>query len=207
MQNNSKIINTHFDPSNIIFPINSIQIFGNKKPTALEIGFGEGEFIINLSLSNSDRNYIGIEKKRGRFKKAVKLADKLYISNLKLLNMEAEIALSQIFNKNLFDIVYINFPDPWPKNKHLKHRLFNPLFIKNLSKVIIRNGVLIIKTDHKDFMLNIINALSESLLFKNNFSLNGFEKNKDGEFETKFEKEFKEIGKEIYFTTFTNLSD
>lgn len=196
-----------FDPSCFIFPVNPALIFKNSNSSALEIGFGEGEFILDISSKNPNKNYIGIEIKTGRFKKAVRKAGKQCLNNLKLLNIEASIAINQIFSKNSFDTVYINFPDPWPKNRHSKHRLFNQSFIECLSKILRNSGTVRVKTDHNKYLIKIINEFENSSLFYNNFFKSGFIKDKRSDFETKFEKEFKEIGKEIFFTTFTNLSD
>ncbi len=199
-------INPVLDPSAFLLPVSPNFIFENNKPTALEIGFGEGEFITHLSSNKLDWNFIGIEIKRGRFKKAVNKANTLALQNLKLVNIEAKIALKQIFERNSFDTVYINFPDPWPKNKHSKHRLFNYNFIKYLSKVITNSGRVKLKTDHYDYIAKIVNEFDKTKLFSNNFQKNGFIRDKSNKSETKFEEEFKGIGKEIYFTTFTNLS-
>lgn len=198
--------NPIFDPSSSIFPVSTHSIFDNDSSTYLEIGFGEGEFIIDLSLKNPSYNYIGIEIKRGRFKKAARKAEKLCIQNLKLINIEAEIALKQIFSKNSFKEVFINFPDPWPKNKHTKHRLFNSSFTTLLSQTVTSGGKVHIKTDHFDYLARIINEFEVNPFFSNNLKNKDYKKDINSGFETKFEKEFKEKGKEIFLTTFTNLS-
>lgn len=93
-------------------PINAHDIFGNNNKTALEIGFGKGEFIIELAKTNKDWNFLGIEIKYYRFKNAVHFANKENLGNLKLIHIDAEIAFNQVFENDIFDIVYINFPDP-----------------------------------------------------------------------------------------------
>lgn len=207
MKDYSNPENLYIDPSISVFPVNFYQIFKNENPVALEIGFGEGEFIVDLAFKNSNWNFVGIEIKRGRFKKALKKAKKHDIQNLRLVNIEAEIALKQVFAKNAFQTAYINFPDPWPKNRHSKHRLFNQKFIKELSKVMLRNGKAIIKTDHMEYISQIINEFNTSGLFRSDYSRIGFEAYEKNLIETKFEKEFKKEGRKIYTATFTNISD
>ncbi|NIP32088.1 MAG: tRNA (guanosine(46)-N7)-methyltransferase TrmB [Candidatus Dadabacteria bacterium] len=195
------------DISEFIFPINSRDIFKNNKDTVLEIGFGEGEFLVDLALKNDDWNFLGIEIKSHRFKKAVKHSKYNNLSNIKLLHIEAEVALKQVFDKNIFNAVYINFPDPWPKKKHVKHRIFHQDFIKNLAKVLKTGGRVNIKTDYHDYIKQINNEFSKNKRFNNIYGINGYIMDTTNIVQTKFEKEFKEIGKEIFITAFTNLSN
>ena len=201
-----KISSLTIDISNFIFPINSRDIFNNNNNTALEIGFGEGEFLVDLALSNQDWNFVGIEIKKHRNKVALKLAEDSLISNIRFLHIEAEIALRQVLDRNIFHTVYINFPDPWPKRRHFKHRLFNQEFIKSLSKVLVIGGKVIVKTDHYDYILQIIDEFNKSETFTNGYGNKGYIVDKYNT-KTKFESEFRDQGKEIFSTSFTNLSN
>ena len=194
------------DISRYIFPIKANEIFNNNKKTALEVGFGEGEFLVELASKNNDWNFIGIEIKQHRFKLACKLADKYSLSNTKLLHIEAEIALRQVFDKNMFHTVYINFPDPWPKRRHSKHRLFNQEFINQLSKVLVLGGKVKVKTDHPDYITQIIDEFNKSDNFADVFSKQGYIID-ENDTKTRFETEFRQLGKEIYSASFTNLSN
>lgn len=195
------------DPSEHIYPLSLSGVFDNNNPVALEIGFGEGEFIVDLALKNINWNFVGIEIKRGRHRKALKKVVKQEIQNLRLINIDARIAIKQVFENNAFQAAYINFPDPWPKKRHSKHRLFNEKFIKELSKSVVRNGNVKVKTDHKDYIRSIVNEFNSSGLFENNYIRTGFETYEKNVIETKFEKEFRREGREIFTATFTNISD
>jgi len=92
-----KLTDPAVDISLFSLPIGKKDIFCDEKPLILEIGFGEGEFLINAAQCDASRNYLGIEIKRGRFRKAVRAAEELSLENLKFLHVEAEIALRQIF--------------------------------------------------------------------------------------------------------------
>ena len=87
---------------------------------ALEIGFGEGEFIAEIAKESPGWNFIGIEIKYFRYKKALRLLLKEKITNVRLVHIDAAIAVEQVFADASFDRVYINFPDPWPKDRHKK---------------------------------------------------------------------------------------
>lgn len=135
------------DISRHLLPIKEVEIFGDSYPLMLEIGFGEGEFICHMAKKNSKWNFVGIEIKYFRFKKALNLLQKHRISNVKLIHIEASIAVQQVFDKKIFHGVYINFPDPWPKEKHTKHRLINERFLNSIYSVMKPKAILEFVTD------------------------------------------------------------
>lgn len=186
-------------------PIGKKDIFRNEKPLALEIGFGEGEFLINAARRDESRNYLGLEIKRGRFRKAARAAGVLSLENLKLLHIEAEIALRQVFRERMFDLVLVNFPDPWPKKKHSKHRMFNREFISCLAKVLTGSGRTVIKTDQLSYIRQIVSEFERSGLFRPAYPPPGFIEARTGEAETKFEKHFRETSQKIFSADFLNL--
>ncbi len=195
-----------FDVSRFLFPIDKKEIFGNEKPLALEIGFGEGEFLINAASQDKSRNYLGIEIKRGRFRKALRTARKLSLENLKFVHIEAAIALRQIFSKNTFDLAFVNFPDPWPKKKHLKHRIFNGEFISHLSEALCAGGRIVIKTDQLGYIEQIVSEFEKSALFRPVYAPAGFIEAGREEPKTKFERLFRENSQRIYIAALINFS-
>lgn len=193
------------DISLFSLPIGKKDIFLNEKTLVLEIGFGEGEFLINAARSDGSRNYLGLEIKRGRFRKAVRTAEALSLQNLKFLHIEAEIALRQVFRERIFDLVLVNFPDPWPKKKHSKHRMFNQEFISYLAKVLTGGGRTVIKTDQLSYIEQIVSEFERSGLFRPTYPPPGFIEAQTGETETKFEKHFREASQKIFSAGFLNL--
>ena len=193
------------DISLFSIPIGKKDIFCNEKPLVLEIGFGEGEFLINAAKRDGSRNYLGLEIKRGRFRRAVRAAEELSLENLKLLHIEAEIALGQVFRERMFDLVLVNFPDPWPKKKHSKHRMFNREFISRLAKVLTANGKTAIKTDQLSYIEQIVSEFERSGLFRPAHPPPGFVEARREETETKFEKRFREASQKIFSAVFLNL--
>jgi len=184
-------------------PLNLSEIFNNQNDNTLEIGFGDGEFLTNMALKKRSNNFVGLEIKRYRFLKAVRIILGLNLRNIKFIHIDAVVALSQIFKNNSFTNIYINFPDPWPKLKHHKHRIFNTDLLLNLNYILEPKGNIYISSDHEEYILNIINVFKNINKFRLNALLKwtpdtaGISK-----FKTRFEHEFITRGKDIYYLNY-----
>jgi len=187
------------DISTYLLPVSGTELFNNSNYTALEIGFGEGEFIVELSKKYSEWNFVGIEVKYYRYLKALNLARKEDVQNLKLIHIEAAIALEQVFCVESFERVYINFPDPWPKEKHAKHRLINDNFLKDLHRIMRKGAVIEFVTDSGEYADNTSYCFDDFHGFKINDEVP--EINSDRPV-TRFQKEFNKQSKKIYFLSY-----
>src|SRR5574341_12123 len=183
-------------------PIDLSQVFGNNKDSALEIGFGEGSFLIESAMNYKDWNFIGIEIKAKRFRKAVKKAEGENVANLKFLLMDVRIAVDEIFCPNAFSKVYINFPDPWPKERHKKHRIINTQFLSNLSRIIKPKGIIELASDHEEYISSILETLEDIGIFKSIFPLPGYVHSIPDRPKTRYELEFMKGDKKIYYLRF-----
>jgi len=197
-----KVSSFILDVTEYYLPIDLSQVFGNNKDSVLEIGFGDGSFLIEIAKNNTDWNFIGIEIKVKRFRKAVKRAEGEYIANLKYLLMDVRIAVEEVFYPNTFSKVYINFPDPWPKERHKKHRIINTQFLSNLSRIIKPKGIIEIASDHEEYISSILETLEDTGIFKSIFPLPGYVHNIPTRPTTRYELEFMEEEKEIYYLRF-----
>lgn len=121
--------------------------FYNKDKLYLEIGMGKGKFIIENALKNPDTLYIGLEREATVLVKALKKLKKQNISNLVLLSEDAE-NLNTFFSKGEIDKIYLNFSDPWPKNRHTKRRLTHETFLDDYKFVLSDDGDIELKTDN-----------------------------------------------------------
>jgi tRNA (guanine-N7-)-methyltransferase len=185
-------------------PLDLHEVFGNKNNFALEIGFGDGSFLIETAKNNADWNYIGIEIKAKRFRKAVKRAERKNVTNLKFLLMDVRIAVDEVFSLDTFNKVYINFPDPWPKKRHKKHRIINTDFLEKLARIMKPRGVLEIASDYEEYISHILETFEHTNIFKPTFPLPGYVNSMPERPKTRFETEFMQEGKEIYYLRFIN---
>ena len=125
------------------------EIFGNDNPIRIEIGMGKGKFITEMAMNNPDINYIGIEKYSSVLIRAVEKRRELEIDNLFFIRMDA-VEIEDAFEKGEIDRIYLNFSDPWPKDRHAKRRLTSRQFFERYDKILKDDGIIEFKTDNKD---------------------------------------------------------
>lgn len=122
--------------------------FSNTNPIHIEIGMGKGKFIMELARRNPHINYIGIERYTSVLFRALQKMEEEPLSNLKFLCEDAKI-LPEIFAPGEIDKIYLNFSDPWPKDRHAKRRLTSSVFLSCYHAVLKPEGKIEFKTDNK----------------------------------------------------------
>ena len=172
------------------------KIFGNNNPIHLEIGMGKGDFIIQNAINHPEINYIGLEKYESVQMRAVQKLEELDIPNLRLIHMDAE-NLGDVFDKEI-DVIYLNFSDPWPKNRHAKRRLTSSYFLNIYDSVFSGKPHIIQKTDNIGLFASSIVSLSEYGYTIHKCSLDLH--NEDIEnYQTEYEVKFSSKGQKINY--------
>ncbi len=141
------------------------KIFRNDGPIEVEIGTGYGEFMMEYCQKNPDLNFIGLDH---RFKRSYGLAQKLNRlehKNFRYLRARGE-RLEYMFSESEVQSVFYFFPDPWPKNRHNKKRLFQKPFLNACHKILRPGGTLFIKTDHDGYFEWMLEHLKDEKRFE-----------------------------------------
>ncbi len=125
------------------------EVFGNDNPVRIEIGMGKGRFIMDLARLNPHINYVGIEKYSSVLIRGIQKLEADPLPNLYFIRMEAE-EITSVFAKGEVDRIYLNFSDPWPKDRHAKRRLPSREFLRRYDEILIPDGVIEFKTDNHD---------------------------------------------------------
>jgi tRNA (guanine-N7-)-methyltransferase len=125
------------------------EVFGNDKPIHIEIGMGKGRFIMEMAALNPDINYIGIEKYSTVLLRAIQKMEENELPNLKFIRMDAE-DICEVFGKGEVSRIYLNFSDPWPKDRHAKRRLPSRQFLARYDVILKNGGQIEFKTDNAD---------------------------------------------------------
>ncbi len=125
------------------------EIFGNNQPIRIEIGMGKGKFIHTMAKEHPEVNYIGIEKYSSVLLRAIQKMEAEELPNLKFIRMDAE-DIAKVFAPGEVDRIYLNFSDPWPKDRHAKRRLPSKEFLARYDVILKKDGILEFKTDNRD---------------------------------------------------------
>ena len=137
------------------------EVFGNDHPIHIEVGMGKGRFIMELAERNPDINYIGIERYSTVLLKALQKREKLPLSNICFMCVDAK-ELAEIFEPGEIEKIYLNFSDPWPKDRHAKRRLTSPDFMKVYDQVLCGDGTVEFKTDNQGLFAYSLEAIPEA---------------------------------------------
>ncbi|MCH5338668.1 MAG: tRNA (guanosine(46)-N7)-methyltransferase TrmB [Acetatifactor sp.] len=174
------------------------KIFGNDHPIHIEIGMGKGKFIHTMAKTHPEINYVGIEKYSSVLLRAIQKMEQEELANLKFLRMDAEDILT-VFGQGEVDLIYLNFSDPWPKDRHARRRLPSREFLKRYDKILKKDGRLEFKTDNRELFDFAVGELepagwkAEAITY----DLHGDEALMQGNVMTEYEEKFSAMGNPI----------
>jgi len=172
------------------------KLFNNNNPIYVEIGMGKGNFIINNALNYPNINYIGIEMYDSVILRAIEKTNELELNNLKLIRMDARL-IEEIFDKEI-DLIYLNFSDPWPKERHTKRRLTSDRFLARYDSIFKNNNKIIMKTDNIDLFNFSVESLKE-YGYNIDYLTNDLHNNKTDIIKTEYEEKFINMGIKINY--------
>jgi tRNA (guanine-N7-)-methyltransferase len=173
-------------------------VFGNDNPIHIEVGMGKGQFIMELAARNPQVNYVGIEKYSSVLVRAVEKQREAKLPNVRFIRMEAE-GLCEAFGAGEVSRIYLNFSDPWPKDRHAKRRLTSRQFFERYDVVLAPGGEVQFKTDNValfDWSLEEIGQTKWSVVAQTH-DLHADEDMNRGNVMTEYEQRFSSMGNPI----------
>lgn len=172
------------------------KLFGNNNPIYIEIGMGKGKFIIDNALKYPDINFIGIEKYDSVVVRAIQKLENKDIPNLKIIRMDA-LETDDVFDHEISKI-YLNFSDPWPKDRHAHRRLSSEIFLKKYDSIFKDNKNIIMKTDNRKLFEYSLKSFVNYGYKINDISLDLHSDDYLDNIMTEYEKKFVSKGNQIY---------
>lgn len=172
---------------------------GNDNPIHIEIGMGKGRFLMDLAALHPDINYIGIERYTSVLLRAVQKMEQNPLPNVHFLCIDAAI-LPEIFEKGEVDLIYLNFSDPWPKDRHSKRRLTSDEYLMRYDDILSKHGHIEFKTDNQDLFTFSLGEIQASPIWKLDVFTRDLHNDSDlnqGNIMTEYEKKFSSLGHPI----------
>lgn len=173
-------------------------IFGNDAPIRLEIGMGKGRFLMTLAAQHPEINYLGIEKYSSVLLRALQKMEETPLPNLRFIRMDAEY-ITDVFGTEEIDRIYLNFSDPWPKDRHAKRRLPSRQFLERYDAILKKDGIIEFKTDNRDLFDFAVEEIAETKwkIDALTYDLHHDEKMVEGNVMTEYEERFSSQGNPI----------
>lgn len=172
------------------------EIFDNDNEIHLEIGMGKGQFIYNMALTYPDINFIGVEKYESVQVRAVQKIMENPLPNLRLINIDAK-ELNEVFDHEI-SCIYLNFSDPWPKNRHALRRLTSEVFLKIYDPLFKDKKTIVQKTDNIILFASSLKSLNNYGYYFEEVSLD-LANSEIPNIETEYEQKFKSKGFKINY--------
>ena len=174
-------------------------VFEKEGALHIEVGMGKGRFMMELAQLHPDINYIGIEMYSSVLLRAVQKMEENPISNLRFIRMDAR-EIEDVFAPGEVDKIYLNFSDPWPKDRHAKRRLPSRQFLARFDKILKKEGNIEFKTDNKDLFDFAVEEVEPAgwKIDAITYDLHKDEVMSEGNIMTEYEEKFSSKGNPIY---------
>lgn len=138
-------------PASLIAPLCFEELFGRAAPIEVDLGCGDGTFLVALATLNPERDFLGVELTAGRVRAACRKIGDGGLTNARILRLDILHALQQLIPRNSVDAFHLMFPDPWPKLRHHARRIVTEAFLHAVARNLKAEGALQIATDHADY--------------------------------------------------------
>ncbi|HKS37895.1 MAG TPA: tRNA (guanosine(46)-N7)-methyltransferase TrmB [Verrucomicrobiae bacterium] len=152
--------------ASITEPLSLEHFFVRPQPIEVELGSGDGSFLVRYAGRHPDRNVLGVERLLGRLRKIDRKALRASLANLRLLRIEASYFLQYLLPGESVAALHVYFPDPWPKRKHRKNRLINAGFPDLVRRALAPGGTVYLRTDDADYFLQMNTSFEEHSGFR-----------------------------------------
>ena len=137
--------------TSIVERLDLAAMFPRAQPLEVELGSGDGSFLVNYAKLHPERNFIGVERLLGRLRKLDRKGGRAGLTNLRGLRIESTYFLEYLLPRESVSALHIYFPDPWPKRKHRKNRMIAGRFTEIAYRALAKNGVVFLRTDDRDY--------------------------------------------------------
>jgi tRNA (guanine-N7-)-methyltransferase len=173
-------------------PLTLSEIFGRVAPLQVDLGCGDGSFLVAAAVANPEQDFLGLERLLGRTRSACRKITAGELTNARVLRCDISCAVQSLLPPGSIDVFHLMFPDPWPKRRHAPRRIVTKTFLDSIHRALVPHGTLRITTDQIDYFRKIESLAGEAPRFLRIAD----EQPQSGS--STFEKRFQQSGAEIY---------
>ncbi len=184
--------------------INLDELFNKPQSVTLEVGFGNGDSLLEMALQQPQNNFLGIEVYESGIGRLINEANKKQISNLKIIKGDAVEILENNIEDDSISCLQLFFPDPWHKKKHHKRRIIQTSFLDTLKNKLINGGIVHVVTDWEDYAEHIMETMENHPDFKNTAGDHIYSARPKHRPLTKFENRGQKLGYGVWDIIFIN---
>ena len=138
-------------PANYFAPLDLATVFSRPAPLEVDLGCGDGSFLVAMAEKFSERNFLGVERMLGRVRSACGRATRQALSNVRVLRVETSYAVENLLPPGSTAVAHLLFPDPWPKKRHQRRRIVTKDFLAAVHRLLAPDGSFRIATDQADY--------------------------------------------------------
>jgi tRNA (guanine-N7-)-methyltransferase len=150
-----------FVPQDYFSRQNPANIFSNHAPFEVDLGCGDGAFLLAMAKQFPEHNFLGVERLLGRVRKVARDIKKAGLTNAKVLRLESKYTVEWLLEKQSIDRLHLLCPDPWPKGRHHSRRLVQQEFLAALWDALKPGGEFLFKTDHEEYFEWVCREVAE----------------------------------------------
>jgi tRNA (guanine-N7-)-methyltransferase len=154
-----------FVPADCFAPLDLESVFGRRAALEVDLGCGDGSFLAAVADQNPDRNFLGIERLRGRVRTASRKIERAGLTNARVLHSEIAYAVARLLPAGSVTVFHLMFPDPWPKRRHAPRRLVTEEFLASMNRALVPDGTVRIATDESEYFRQITRQVSQCAQF------------------------------------------
>ena len=152
-------------PKSLTEPLNWDEVFPGSAPIEIDLGCGDGAFLMAMARANPEHNFLGIERLRGRVSKVCHKVAREDLKNARVLRIEVAYVVSNLLPAGSIAAFHLLFPDPWPKRRHHSRRAFTTEFLSRIHRALIGGGLFHVATDHADYFHQIEHVIAATNTF------------------------------------------
>jgi tRNA (guanine-N7-)-methyltransferase len=167
MSSNSTIASqVELVPANCFGPLDFEEVFARRAPMEIDLGSGDGSFLVGMAAANPEHDFVGVERLLGRVGATCRRIERHGLTNARVFRFEIAGAVERLLPADSVTAFHILFPDPWPKRRHASRRLLNDKFLTALHRALVLGGTVRIATDDTAYFHEIGAVISRVPFFR-----------------------------------------